>query len=148
MSLPRFGLRELRQHPLWDFFLRTFDLGFTAFGGPPVHFQILHQRFVDGNGKTAWIDEQTVCLHSDPLMKPLKHCYSIKSCSLSVKHSLDQQALKSLSASRSYMPASSPRCLYFSCGVFPVQSACTCFHLVSPRSTRSFLAQCMLCSLV
>ena len=45
---------------LLDVFWRTFDLGFTAFGGPPVHFQIFHQRFVDGRGKTPWIDEQTV----------------------------------------------------------------------------------------
>ena len=46
---------------LWDVFLRTFDLGFTAFGGPPVHFQIFHRRFVEGvGGKTPWIDEQTV----------------------------------------------------------------------------------------
>ena len=47
---------------------QTWDLGFTAFGGPPVHFQILHQRFVNGGsghgspyGKppTRWLDEQT-----------------------------------------------------------------------------------------
>ncbi|ORY02451.1 chromate ion transporter-like protein [Clohesyomyces aquaticus] len=45
---------------LTDVFARTWDLGFTAFGGPPVHFQILHTRFVDGvGGKTKWIDEQT-----------------------------------------------------------------------------------------
>jgi len=43
-----------------DVFLRTYDLGFTAFGGPPVHFQIFHRRFVDGLGKTPWIEEQTV----------------------------------------------------------------------------------------
>ncbi|TGZ78937.1 chromate ion transporter-like protein [Ascodesmis nigricans] len=43
---------------LLDVFVRTYDLGFTAFGGPPVHFQILHKRFVDGNGKAPWIDEQ------------------------------------------------------------------------------------------
>ncbi|KAK9323801.1 chromate transporter-domain-containing protein [Lipomyces orientalis] len=43
-----------------DVFARTWDLGFTAFGGPPVHFQILHQRFVEGRGgKAPWIDEQT-----------------------------------------------------------------------------------------
>jgi len=50
------------QKILWrlgDVFLRTWDLGFTAFGGPPVHFRIAHQRFVEGkNGKTPWIDEQ------------------------------------------------------------------------------------------
>jgi len=44
-------------------FVRTWDLGFTAFGGPPVHFQILHRRFVEGigfGGGSKWIDEQTV----------------------------------------------------------------------------------------
>ena len=46
---------------LLDVFLRTWDLGFTAFGGPPVHFQILHSRFVEGKGdKEKWVDEQTV----------------------------------------------------------------------------------------
>ena len=41
---------------------RMWDLGFTAFGGPPVHFQILHRRFVEGKGHfgAKWIDEQTV----------------------------------------------------------------------------------------
>lgn len=43
-----------------DVFARTWDLGFTAFGGLPVNFQILHQRFVEGRGgKAPWIDEQT-----------------------------------------------------------------------------------------
>ncbi|KAJ6083118.1 hypothetical protein N7467_007253 [Penicillium canescens] len=46
---------------LLDVFLRTWDLGFTAFGGPPVHFQIIHSRFVEGQGgKEKWVDEQTV----------------------------------------------------------------------------------------
>lgn len=49
---------------LLDVLARTYDLGFTAFGGPPVHFQILHRRFVDGMGKPPWIDEQTVRLSS------------------------------------------------------------------------------------
>lgn len=49
---------------LLDVLSRTFDLGLTAFGGPPVHFHILHRRFVDGLGKTPWIDEQTVSLRS------------------------------------------------------------------------------------
>jgi hypothetical protein len=40
--------------------LRTWDLGFTAFGGPPVHFQIIYRRFVEGKGGSKWIDEQTV----------------------------------------------------------------------------------------
>jgi hypothetical protein len=51
----KLGLRFL------DVFLRTWDLGFTAFGGPPVHFHIIRQRFVEGKGgKTPWIDERTV----------------------------------------------------------------------------------------
>ena len=45
---------------LLDVLSRTFDLGFTAFGGPPVHFHILHRRFVDSVGRSPWIDEQTV----------------------------------------------------------------------------------------
>ncbi|PPQ65948.1 hypothetical protein CVT26_010710 [Gymnopilus dilepis] len=44
---------------LLDVLSRTFDLGFTAFGGPPVHFHILHRRFVDSVGRSPWIDEQT-----------------------------------------------------------------------------------------
>lgn len=48
---------------LTEVFMKTWDLGFTAFGGPPVHFQILHRRFVEGlgfGGGSKWIDEQTV----------------------------------------------------------------------------------------
>ncbi|KAF4987427.1 hypothetical protein F66182_16755, partial [Fusarium sp. NRRL 66182] len=44
---------------LLDVFLRTWDLGFTAFGGPPVHFGIFHQRFVEGKTGKRWVDEQT-----------------------------------------------------------------------------------------
>ncbi|KIW09020.1 uncharacterized protein PV09_00915, partial [Verruconis gallopava] len=46
---------------LTDVLLRTWDLGFTAFGGPAVHFKILFDRFVVGGaGKgQKWIDEQT-----------------------------------------------------------------------------------------
>ena len=59
---------ETLQHRLLDVFLRFWDLGFTAFGGPPVHFQILHRRFVEGGGEGGdcegagrkWLDEQTV----------------------------------------------------------------------------------------
>ncbi|KAL4972873.1 chromate transporter-domain-containing protein [Aspergillus desertorum] len=35
---------------------QTWYLGFTSFGGPPVHFQIFHARFVE---KEKWVDEQT-----------------------------------------------------------------------------------------
>ena len=45
---------------LSEVFLATWDLGLTAFGGPPVHFQILYSRFVEGKGGPKWIDEQTV----------------------------------------------------------------------------------------
>lgn len=47
---------------LVDVFLRTWDLGFTAFGGPPVHFGIFHKRFVEGTTGEKWVDEQTVSL--------------------------------------------------------------------------------------
>lgn len=46
---------------LANVFVRTWDLGFTAFGGPPVHFRIMYQRFVEGKGgKQKWVNEQTV----------------------------------------------------------------------------------------
>lgn len=46
---------------LSDVFLRTWHLGFTSFGGPPVHFQIFHEKFVHGKGgQEKWVDEQTV----------------------------------------------------------------------------------------
>ncbi|KAK6497158.1 hypothetical protein TWF506_004633 [Arthrobotrys conoides] len=38
-----------------DLVVANWHLGFTAFGGPPVHFQIFHTKFVD---KLKWIDEQ------------------------------------------------------------------------------------------
>lgn len=54
---------ERLQWRLAELFVWTWDLGLTAFGGPPVHFQILHRRFVEGvgfSGGSKWIDEQTV----------------------------------------------------------------------------------------
>jgi len=60
-TTPFQGNHNTLPNRLVDVFLRTWDLGFTAFGGPPVHFQILHQRFVDGKGgKQKWVDEETV----------------------------------------------------------------------------------------
>lgn len=38
---------------------RCWDLGFTSFGGPPTHFQILHRRFVAKDD--PWISEEGVC---------------------------------------------------------------------------------------
>ncbi|KAG8703895.1 hypothetical protein FRC09_003881 [Ceratobasidium sp. 395] len=58
MSSGQTAARGTRRN-LRDLLLRTYDLGFTAFGGPPVHFQILHQRFVEAKGDTPWIDDQT-----------------------------------------------------------------------------------------
>ena len=55
--------------------VRTWDLGFTAFGGPAVHFQILHRRFVEGvGGKEKWVDEQTVssAIHCSPYEELVK----------------------------------------------------------------------------
>ena len=45
---------------LADTFLRTWYLGVTAFGGPPVHFAILHRKFVEEGKYAPWIDEQMV----------------------------------------------------------------------------------------
>ena len=64
----RNALKANRSHlglRIFDVFLRTWDLGFTAFGGPPVHFKIFRNRFVLGSGGNApWIDEQTVMTNS------------------------------------------------------------------------------------
>ncbi|CAI0650993.1 unnamed protein product, partial [Colletotrichum noveboracense] len=38
-----------------NIFKHNWHLGLTAFGGPPVHFKILHDRFVK---RLQWIDEQ------------------------------------------------------------------------------------------
>ncbi|KAL6907009.1 chromate transporter domain-containing protein [Trichoderma evansii] len=39
----------------WPVILNNWHLGVTAFGGPPVHFKLLHDKFVL---KLNWIDEQ------------------------------------------------------------------------------------------
>ncbi|KAK4035204.1 chromate transporter-domain-containing protein [Parachaetomium inaequale] len=39
----------------WKVIRVNWHLGVTAFGGPPVHFRIFNEKFVQ---KTAWIDEQ------------------------------------------------------------------------------------------
>lgn len=39
----------------------TWHLGLTSFGGPPVHFQIFHKKFVEHQqNREPWLDEQTV----------------------------------------------------------------------------------------
>ncbi|KAK0730358.1 chromate transporter-domain-containing protein [Lasiosphaeris hirsuta] len=40
---------------LWNTIRENWYLGFTSFGGPPVHFKIFREKFVD---KLQWIDEQ------------------------------------------------------------------------------------------
>ncbi|EER43161.1 chromate transporter [Histoplasma capsulatum H143] len=51
---------EKLTHRLLDVIHRNWHLGFTSFGGPPVHFRIFYQKFVeDQRGITPWIDEQT-----------------------------------------------------------------------------------------
>ncbi|EWY79357.1 hypothetical protein FOYG_17490 [Fusarium oxysporum NRRL 32931] len=40
---------------LWNIIRENWYLGFTSFGGPPVHFKIFHDKFV---AKLSWIDEQ------------------------------------------------------------------------------------------
>ncbi|KAK2686718.1 hypothetical protein QWA68_015663 [Fusarium oxysporum] len=39
----------------WNIIRENWYLGFTSFGGPPVHFKIFHDKFV---AKLSWIDEQ------------------------------------------------------------------------------------------
>ncbi|KAK3987750.1 chromate transporter-domain-containing protein [Cladorrhinum sp. PSN332] len=39
----------------WNVVKENWYLGFTSFGGPPVHFKIFHDKFVT---KLGWIDEQ------------------------------------------------------------------------------------------
>jgi hypothetical protein len=56
------GERKSLGSRLAEVFLRTWYLGFTSFGGPPVHFQIFHQKFVEGRHGPKWVDEQTVSL--------------------------------------------------------------------------------------
>ncbi|GES66849.1 putative chromate ion transporter [Aspergillus terreus] len=53
------GERKSLGSRLAEVFLRTWSLGFTSFGGPPVHFQIFHQKFVEGRHGPKWVDEQT-----------------------------------------------------------------------------------------
>ncbi|KAH7400051.1 chromate transporter-domain-containing protein [Cadophora sp. MPI-SDFR-AT-0126] len=54
-----FNSVQLHAPEIWeqvkDVFAKNWYLGFTAFGGPPVHFQIIHKKFVE---KNHWIDEQ------------------------------------------------------------------------------------------
>jgi hypothetical protein len=95
---------------LLDVFLRTWDLGFTAFGGPPVHFGILHNRFVEGTTGEKWVDEQTVRpffnIYTVLIILLALTCGSTKSCLRYVKHFRGRQARKCCFASHCYTLAS------------------------------------------
>jgi hypothetical protein len=102
-------------HRLTDVFLHTWDLGFIAFGGPPVHFQILHRRFVEGKGgKEKWVDEQTVMLGSVIFRElSLTYATSIKSSLLSARVFLARVVQRCFSAS-SFSMQDSSRLLWLS----------------------------------
>ncbi|KAK0727543.1 hypothetical protein B0T26DRAFT_694901 [Lasiosphaeria miniovina] len=53
----KMGSTTLRATALraWKVLRVNWHLGVTAFGGPPVHFKIFNEKFVQ---KTKWIDEQ------------------------------------------------------------------------------------------
>ncbi|TQV94502.1 chromate transporter [Cordyceps javanica] len=53
MAIHRTG-RTLKQR-LWSSAKQNWSLGFTSFGGPPVHFKIFHTLYVQ---KLQWVDEQ------------------------------------------------------------------------------------------
>ena len=53
--LPWLGLDRLNER-LWNTVRHNWYLGFTSFGGPPVHFKIFHDKFTT---KLGWIEEQT-----------------------------------------------------------------------------------------
>ncbi|KAK4097922.1 hypothetical protein N658DRAFT_499914 [Parathielavia hyrcaniae] len=65
----------------WNTIRYTWYLGFTSFGGPPVHFKIFHDRFVT---RLEWIDEQmyqelfSVCqAFSGPGSTKMLYCISL-----------------------------------------------------------------------
>ncbi|CAH0014995.1 unnamed protein product [Clonostachys rhizophaga] len=65
----------------WDTVRANWHLGFTGFGGPPVHFKIFHDRFL---AKLRWIDEQiyqelfSVCqVLSGPASTKMLYCINL-----------------------------------------------------------------------
>ncbi|KAH8748454.1 chromate ion transporter [Diaporthe sp. PMI_573] len=49
------GAMERARKRVWNTVRENWYLGFTSFGGPPVHFKIFHDKFTI---KLKWIDEQ------------------------------------------------------------------------------------------
>jgi len=78
---------------LWEIVASYWDLGFTSFGGPAVHFQILRKRFVDAeNGRIPWIDDQTVSFCPRVPTDRCADLSSTKSCLPSARHFPDRRA--------------------------------------------------------
>ncbi|EAQ93151.1 hypothetical protein CHGG_01386 [Chaetomium globosum CBS 148.51] len=57
---------------LWNTVRETWYLGFTSFGGPPVHFKIFHDKFVT---KLHWIDEEVA--FSGPGSTKMLYCINL-----------------------------------------------------------------------
>ncbi|KAH7379950.1 chromate transporter-domain-containing protein [Cadophora sp. MPI-SDFR-AT-0126] len=54
MAIRKWHLGQLGKQ-LWEVVGQGWYLGFTSFGGPPVHFKIFHDKYVN---RLGWIDEQ------------------------------------------------------------------------------------------
>ncbi|KAH8845048.1 hypothetical protein MCOR02_010516 [Pyricularia oryzae] len=82
MAIRRWGWRpENLGRGLANTIRNNYHLGLTAFGGPPVHFKIFHDKFVQ---KLQWIDEQTyqelfsVCqATSGPASTKMHYCINL-----------------------------------------------------------------------
>lgn len=82
MAIRRWGWRpENLGRGLANTIRNNYRLGLTAFGGPPVHFKIFHDKFVQ---KLQWIDEQTyqelfsVCqATSGPASTKMHYCINL-----------------------------------------------------------------------
>lgn len=73
--------------------MNFWHLGFTSFGGPPAHFQIMRKRFVDAeNGRIPWIDDQTVSFCLRVTANRYADLSSIKNCLPSARHFPDRRA--------------------------------------------------------
>ena len=99
---------------LLDVLFRTWYLGFTSFGGPVVHFQIFHRKFVEG--QDPWLDEQTVrylpSASSVPGLMIFSFAVSGAFCDLSGPSRSSQHEVRILHSTRKGR-------IFGSCHVFP-----------------------------
>ena len=99
---------------LLDVLLRTWYLGVTSFGGPVVHFQIFHRKFVEG--QDPWLDEQTVrylpSASSVPGLMIFSFAVSGAFCDLSGPSRSSQHEVRILHSTRKGR-------IFGSCHVFP-----------------------------